>query len=698
MRIRIASVALLPNLLLAPMALADAGTSELETMTVVADRPQESRYLPAPTRIATGQQIDFLDSARSVEQLSRQQIDDSGANSLTEALQWLPGITLSNTMGGTEAGFIKRGFGSNSDGSILRDGIRQPRNTFPLFTAERIEVLKGPSSFRYGIQEPGGVVNIVSKKPRYQPQRLISGEGSSFGGGRTSIDVTGPLGDSGTAYRVIVGRQNEDYWRNFGENRQTVIAPSLAWQDEDTRLWLAYEYRDYDLTLDRGTAFVDGDPLDLPRKRRLDEDWSRVTGHDQAVTASWEQDLDADWSSRLVYGWNRRQYDDGQPRVLSVDEDGLLTRRADANLGFDRRVIYTAGELLGDVELAGLRHELTLGADHERRRDYLADRYRGETDRQSIDNLDYGRLEPPRGADHYLDSRSHRLDELHNSALYFDDRIHFGERWILGLGGRYQYSEQYGIEGVQPVIQADIDDTYFLPHANLLYRLDAMTSVYASYSESFVPNEPDSDSGQRFDPEEGRGWEVGLKRRLLDDRLAASLVYFDIDKDNIVVSDNGVARAIGSSGSRGVELSLEGELSDRLSLLANYAWTDAEVKSDGDSGLVGNELPNVARHTAALLLARELAVDPASGLWRVGGGVRYVGEREGDADNSFTLDDYSVVDAFARWTPPGWDERSGFELRVDNLFDITWYTASGGDTRVMIGEPLAVRLSASLSF
>ncbi|MFC0337500.1 iron complex outermembrane recepter protein [Kushneria avicenniae] len=676
-----------------------AETDTLDSLTVTASRIGASPaqgYRPGTSSMVTGRQTDFLDQARTVNAITPQMIADISADSLTDAMAFVPGVTQGNTMGGTEAGFMKRGFGSNSDGSVLRDGIRQPRNTFPLFTTERIEVLKGPGSFRYGIQEPGGVINLVTKKPQYEWQRTISGEGSSFGGGNASIDLTGPLGDSGAAFRFIVGHQDKDYWRNFGNNRQTVIAPSLAWEDDDTRLWLAYEYRDYDLTLDRGTAFVDGRPVDIPRKRRLDENWSRVTGHDQSLTARWEQDLDADWTSRLTWGWNRRQYDDGQPRVLSVDEQGNARRRADANHGFDRRVIYSAAELLGNVDLAGIRHEITLGADHERRRDYLADRYRGTTDTISIYDPDYGDLDLD-GAT-YETARSNRLDEINSTAAYVDDAIHLGERWTLGLGGRYQYTEQKGGQGRPFVTDTDSDDTVFLPHASLLYRIDPVTSAYASYSESFIPNVPDSDTGQTFDPEEGHGWEIGLKRRLLEERLEASLAYFEITKKNVVVTDNGVSNAVGKSDARGVELALQGQLTDRLSLLGSYTWTDAEVRKDAEGGTEGNELPNVARHTASLLLTRELDVAPENGRWRVGGGLRYVGHRQGDAENSFSLDDYTVADAFIAWDNGWLGDNTHVQLNVHNLFDTTYYPSSGGDTRVVVGDPMEVSLSASLSF
>ncbi|WP_262927243.1 TonB-dependent siderophore receptor [Phytohalomonas tamaricis] len=692
-------LALMPTLICVQNASADAGTTTANTMVVVSDRLSTvapHSYRAKQSTVASKRPVNFLDEAHTVDTVASQVMADNDADSLTEAMIFATGVTQGNTMGGTEDGFIKRGFGSNTDGSILIDGIRQSRGTYSMATIERVEVLKGPASLFHGQQEPGGVINLVTKRPQYQWQRSIEGEVSSFGGGNANLDITGPIADSDFAFRFILHHEDKDYWRNFGSQRRTIVAPSLRWEGKNSRAQLSYEYRDYDLPLDRGTVIVNGKPADIPRTRRLDESWSHIWGHDQAVTAWWEQDLSPDWSVKLTYGWNRRQYSDGQPRVMSVDEStGALTRRADANLGYDRRVQYTSLDTIGAVTLGGMRHDLVIGLDHERRHDYLADVYRSSTvSDANIYDMNYGDL--TLDSDSLDNTRSNRLDEINTTGLYANDRWHVGENWIVGVGGRYTHFEQSSGQGRPYVADPDSEESIFLPSLSLLYRLTAATSLYANYSESFVPNGVDSDSGQSLDPEHGKGSEIGLKH-LWNDQFALSMALFRIRKDNVAISDNGVTRTVGKAGSQGLELNLSGQLSDQLTMLASYAYTDTEVLKD-TADTEGNRLPNAARHTASLYLARDLAITPSFGTWRLGGGVRYVGEREGDSSNSFSLDAYTVADAFIGLDTHWIGKTTHLQLNVKNLFDTTYYPSSGGSTRVVVGDPLEVTMTAKVAF
>jgi len=293
-------------------------------------------------------------------------------------------------------------------------------------------------------------------------------------------------------------------------------------------------------------------------------------------------------------------------------------------------------------------------------------------------------------------SRSNRLDETQAIGVYVSDRWYLTDKWILGLGGRYTWFDQQSGQGEDFVSDPDYSDDLFLPSANLLYRIDDASSAYISYSESFVPNGSDSDSGESLDPELGKGYEIGYKRQW-NPRLATSVALYQIRKENVAVTDNGVTRTIGEAGSQGLEFSLEGALTDRTSLLFSYAYTDTEVLEDTE-GTEGNRLPNAALNAASLYLAHDLAIDPSYGEWRVGGGVRYVGEREGDDDNSFSMDAYTVADAFVGWRHDFFGPDTEFKLNAKNLFDTGYYYGSGGDTRVLVGDPMEITLSASVGW
>ncbi|MGJ8523538.1 Metal-pseudopaline receptor CntO [Carnimonas sp. R-84981] len=675
----------------------DQETSTLNPLVVTATSQQqgsEDRYALDTTSTAGKRPVAFLDDPHTVNVVTQQILQDQGGRSLDDAMKNVAGVSMGNNMGGTELGYVKRGFGSNQDGSVLIDGIRQPRGPYPMATIDHVEALMGPSSMFRGQQDPGGVINLVSKRPLFTPQVVLSGQAVGDRKGAGTLDITGPLGNSGFAYRFIVDHQDKDSWREFGNNRHTLVAPTLRYEGEHNRGELAWRYSDYDLDLDRGTIFVKGKPVSVSRKQRFDEPWAGIKGHDNSLSAWWEHDLDADWKTRTTYAYIRRQYDDGQPRVTKVSAaNGNITRRADANHGFDRRIQYVAQDLIADTELFGMRHELTFGADHEFQRDYLRDKYNGKTvtdtnlysNRHSYLPLDPGSVNS---------ANSNRLDQSKSYGVYLTDSVHLTDRWVLGVGGRYNWFKQYGGRGRPFNESLNSVTRTFLPSANLLYRASDSTSLYLSYSESFVPNGSDSETGQSLDPEHGKGYELGLKHQW-SSALLGSITLYRLRKNNVAVSDNGVTRTIGKAGSEGAEFNLSGAITPTLSVDASYAFTHTKVISDS-SGNVGNRLPNAPRHSASLFLAQQLNTAPEWGKWRLGGGVRYVGGREGDDDNSFQMKHYTVSDLFVAWNPAWMGERARIQLNLNNLFDERYYTSSGGSTRVSVGAPRELVATTSM--
>ncbi|MBP2168852.1 iron complex outermembrane receptor protein [Erwinia toletana] len=184
--------------------------------------------------------------------------------------------------------------------------------------------------------------------------------------------------------------------------------------------------------------------------------------------------------------------------------------------------------------------------------------------------------------------------------------------------------------------------------------------------------------------------------------ITGTLALFDISKRNVMVSElvdgESVTRTAGKARSQGIELDAAGKLTDSLSLVGSYAYTDARVTADPDNN--GNRLTNVARHTAALFLTQDFGHTGllATDNLRAGIGARYVGSRPGDAANSFTLSDYTVADAFVGWTTPVNSYQVKWQVNVKNLFDKTYYPSSGGNLRVAIGDPREVVLKASVDF
>ena len=307
------------------------GTSSITTQGV---DESTSYQPPATTSVARSQALN-QEIPQIINVIPAQVLRDQTPRNLDDALKNVSGITQTNTLGGTQDAVLLRGFGDNRNGSIMRDSMPVVQGRALNATAERVEVIKGPSSLLYGIQDPGGVINIVSKKPELQQSTALTVRGSTYGSGKNgsggSLDTTGPLGDSGLAYRLVVDHEDEDYWRNFGTHRESLVAPSLAWYGERTKVLLAYEHREFLTPFDRGTAIdpKTNHPLDIPATRRLDEPFNNMEGRSDLYRFEVDHELSDDWKAHFGYSWNRETYDASQVRLTAVNANGTLTRTMD---------------------------------------------------------------------------------------------------------------------------------------------------------------------------------------------------------------------------------------------------------------------------------------------------------------------------------------------------------------------------------
>lgn len=678
---------------------ADGKTTELAPLNVTGDRYSVTTDYQ-PTRTSMGHtDAALLDTPAAIDVVPQQVIKDQQVRNLDQALYDVSGITQANTLGSTQDAVLKRGFGDNRDGSILRDGMRTilPRNVNA--TTEEVQVLKGPASMLYGILDPGGVINVVSKKPELKQHGEINGWGTSFGGGGGGIDLTGPLVGN-LAYRFIADYQNSNYWRDFGQNRYTTFAPSLAWYGDRTTVRLSYERTDYEVPFDRGTVIDprDGKPINTPRERRFDEHYNISQGNSDLAAVEVEHEFNDQWKVHASYLYNHNSYQDNQARIVSFNPTtGQMTRRADATQ--DSNVRQNAGrvDVIGHFDVAGLKNELLFGVEHEETRTLRTGLIRGPNSTSfNMYNPVYGQLPSSRAVSA---PDSDQTDNLNSSSVYFQDSLNLTDKWILVGGLRYQQFDELAGKGRPFNTNTDVDADKLVPRIGLLYKITPKLSVYGSYSESFKPNASIADKIGALDPEEGRSWEAGIKADLFAG-LTLTAALFDIRKQNVMYSEDvgGVTRVAtaGEVSSRGFEMDLAGRIAPDWSVIGSYAFTDTEVLEDPK--LKGNRLPNAARHTASLFVTHDFGQLIGDGSLRAGGGGRYVGERAGDAANSFTLPDYFVADAFVSYRTEVRSMPVTFQLNGKNLFDKTYYTSSTSNLLVSIGEPREVVLQGKIEF
>ncbi|WP_176535170.1 TonB-dependent siderophore receptor [Bradyrhizobium quebecense] len=666
------------------------------------------RAMPSSTTLRSG--ASPLDTAQTVNVVPEQVLKDQLPRNLYDALANVSGVTQGNTLAGTQDAVMRRGFGDNRDGSIMRNGMPLVQGRSLNAAVESVEVLKGPASLLYGIMDPGGIVNTISKRPELYQHGSVTLLGSTFANSRTgadgTIDITGPIGSGGLAYRFIGYGVSEDYWRNFGRHREMLVAPSLAWYGENTTVQLNYEHREFITPFDRGTAFdsVTKVPLAIPATRRLDEPFNNMWGTSDLMQASVEHRLNQDWKLFAAYSYNTETFSANQLRITGINtKTGVETRSNDGTQGSLSNSSYGTSYLLGNVWLGGFRNEVLFGGDGQYRTIYRDNLIRQAAQSFNFYNPVYGLITPGTTVSAVDGAQT---DKLGQWSLFFQYTLHLTERFALVGGVRYMDYDQIAGKGRPFITNTNVSQDKALPLGGAILKLTDEVSLYASYTQSLKPTSTIAPLtggvviGSNIAPEQGTQWETGVKFDF-NKRISGTLALYDIDKKNVLVSQLNPATSIveyrtaGKVRSRGVEFDVTGQLTDNWSMIGSYGYTDARVTED--PVLIGKALQNVALNTASLYLVYDFGTT-LPGRLRLGGGARYVGDRPGDATNSFVLPAYTVADVFATYETKVQTFPVVYQFNVKNLFDTVYYPSAVSNLAVAMGDARRFSLSATVKF
>ncbi|WP_432467657.1 TonB-dependent siderophore receptor [Agarivorans sp. Z349TD_8] len=679
-------------------------TKETLELTVMKVQAAQDRYRLANSSLATRTATSFMDIPKSITVVSLQLLKDRSSDSLIDALSHVSGVSETNTIGGKEDAIIRRGFGSSRDGSLLSDGLKTAfPHSFNVTTAY-VEVLKGPSSTLYGVLDPSGMVNVVSKKPQQIFSAEVWSKYSALGAGRFGEvlggDLTGQLGNSDFSYRMIGEFEDSDYWRNFGQNRNWTIAPSLLWQGMNTEVLLSYTHQQYLAPYDRGTIFdvTQGDFVATDPRLRFDEVFSEIEGDSDLAKLALNHHLNASWDVALNYAYSQDDFVANQVRTRGYDSaTGNVTRRADVRDYYKRSMHAVRSDLTGQTASLGGQHHLLLGAsfDHETTRRSKLQNCNTNSDFNIYDPL-YGQMQ---GCDYNAEQAVGEYETITTSAFYLQDQLHLNEQWIAVAGLRMQ---QFDIDaGRGAAHNTDSSGTALLPNAGLVWKVTGDSSLYANVGQTFRPNSSIGNPYGNLDPEQGTAYEFGSKFDL-GQRFSMTLAFYHALKQNVAysetVNDETVYRTAGQVRSQGIELDVAGELFERLQVVASYGLTDAKVLEDPD--YAGKRLANVAKHTASVWLSYDQgSLFSGKGSLRYGGGLRAASKRAGDNNNSFSLPAYSVADVFAAYTFER-EHPITVQLNLNNLFNTQYYSSSIGSSAyaVAVGQPFHASLNLSMAF
>ena len=653
----------------------------------------------------------ILEIPQTVNVVTQQQLKDKKPETLAESLQNVSGVSYGNTTGGIFDSIIKRGFGGGRDGSIMRNGV--PASVMHSFnkTVESVEVLKGPSSLLYGAQEPGGIINMVTKKPKYDFSNEIWAGIGNRNYWNTGFDTTGPIAESGFAYRFIFDTMQKDYWREFGEYKNVLFAPSLSYKGDDYRINLAYAHTRSTDPIDRGMYLIPstGKLLPIDKKRRLDEPFNKLKTKLDTLDVNFEKNLGENWLLKGAYAFSRSKHEYGHIRLMNVLNNGTATRRNEYYDGFIHRTHAGSLNLNGYVKTGEIEHNLLFGIDAKEYYRYRPGGLKDTGNHLSINIYHpiYGRVGLPTARESSI-----QYQKLKTIGFYAQDSINLTENLIYSLGTRYEYYDQVARGTTSGPNSTDQQDGKFTWQTGLLYLLTPQWSVYTNYAQSFNPQMAMKGDIGDIKPEEGKSVELGTKFQ--NDSITASAAVFNINKKNIMRTVNSVSTPVGEARSRGFEFDFNGRVTQGLSVGASYAYTKTEVRKDSGAFavLVGKPLEATPKHQASLFANYDFSHLGAKGL-RIGGGARYFGSWHTyymktdlsavPAGTAFKMDSAVVYDAFISYDTKIAGYETNFSFNVKNLTDKLYYTSSstGTDANIIPIQPGYARqfmLTASVKF
>lgn len=663
-----------------------AGDS-LDEIIVVGTR--QERYAASKASLGRFTQ-DVLTTPRSIQVIPEQVLIDQQVESVQEALKNVAGLTPGDGFGGTLTDFLLRGFQRDA---MFRNGMRLSQteiNQPPTQNIESIEVIKGPASVLFGQIEPGGLVNIATKKPTYTHRGFAQLVFDDYGKRLATFDLTGPLSGETLAFRINASLERSSTFRDFFEVDRDFISPSLRWDpSEDTTVMLTYEYFTDNRPIDRGFVSLPDDrgsryiPNNVPVSRRFGERFEERDSKTQLLEGSLQHRLNDNWRAVVNVLYREEDAFDVQSNTLSVSAAGILTRRASGTQGREVRAFSANAQIEGDLMTGPIAHKLGVGVDY-RNLDVTSAFHLGTLLAGfDIFNPVYGQLSGTLAA-----TGAPYHEERTPLGVYLQDQISLRDDLKVLIGGRYDDSPGTVVNSGVPTV---LDRTKFTPQAGVLYQPTERTSLYASYSEGFNPVTTVDQFGRTFAPQESVQYELGAKGELLDRRLILSTAVYEIEKDNIVAENAlGNLELIGKVRSRGVELSATGEPVRGLNFIGSYAYTDVEILTQGADQ--GHWLPNVAKNVFRFWTSYEAREGKFAGLGG-GVGVDYTSDRFGETNNTWTLGSYKVVDAslwyYLRSNLFGFGPNSQIRLgfNVKNVLDERYFPASGNGNRISIGQP-----------
>ncbi len=692
------------------------GVMALPETSVIGVENLETAWSPVEgytaTRTAAGSKTDtaLVEAPRSISVATRQQMEDRGVHSLDDAVRYMPGITASSYGSDTRADWLRvRGF----EPTQFLDGLPLPKGVYAnpkqeTWNLDRLALLRGPASSVYGQTPPGGLLDMVSRRPSDVASSEIQLQYGSDNHRQINFASTGKIDEAGQFLYGISGVVRDSGTQvDHVDNKRYNIAPSLTWNiDEDTKFTLLSQFTRDDTGITSQFLPIQGTKIKSPfgdishHKNLGDPDWEYYDRTYYALGYAFEHRLNDTWQFKQNLRYTKSDLSFqaltvGSYPFTEVDDQGNVGRSS-TSVDEDISQFAVDNNFQADFTTGDIRHTLLLGLDHQRSNTNYTSifGFSDTTPGTNVINPIYGQpiVRPARSTAFYDYNQ-----KTYQTGLYVQDQMAL-DQWRLTLGGR----EDWVHTSTQFINRGDATNTQrdkaFSGNAALSYVFDSGFVPYLSYAESFQPTTgADATSTGSLKPTEGKQWELGIKYQPPGSKTLLSAAVYDLTQKNVSVNTfvDGVSitSQTGEVKVKGLELEAVSDVTENLKVIAAYTLAKSEVQNGADKG---NRLQLMPNQQASLWTDYTWHTGVLDGFG-VGAGVRYTGNTYGDKANTWLgkADAYTVFDASVHYDLGRLDNSfkgASLALNATNLFDKEYISTCDsfycyyGDTRSVVAS------------
>ncbi|SEO78568.1 iron complex outermembrane recepter protein [Flavobacterium sp. CF108] len=621
--------------------------------------------------------IKVMDLPQSVQVIGSEVIEQQQAIRLSEVVKNLNGVYVGSARGGAQESFFSRGYDMSAN-NMFKNGFRYNAGSIPeVSSLEKVEFLKGGSALLYGNVAPGGIMNLVTKTPKFTRGGEVSMQMGSYSYYKPSVDFYGPLNKS-IAYRFTGSYENSESFRDFVKNERIYINPSFLFHLSDkTQITLQGDYLSADWTPDFGTGIYGKTILDLPRNEYFGALWSTANTKSSSASLLLNHDFNANWKLNFNSSYQSyRRTQTSTAQLSTIDVNGNWKRgltKADAA----EQIFGDQLSLQGNFNTGSIKHQIFTGVDYENSLapSYTfgfyapgkpADLLTTEATAINLNTYDYSTqstvIPYPTRTTQLASTETQRF------GAYFQDLVSINQyiKVLAGLRWSWQQGEATttkeviekknnvnvittAYEDAIPVTGAKTINKAFSPKAGLVVQPTKDLSLFASYSNSFTPNTGTTVDAKPLDPSIIDQYEVGVKKDFFRGLLTTNITLYQITNNNLAQTaqylSDGVTQnvntnlkeLVGATKGKGVEIDITASPVEGLNIMAGYSFNETKVsKSSGTSGslVVGDVLARTPKNTANLSFFYKLPSGLLKGV-TFGAIGNYVGDRTGGWNDDY---------------------------------------------------------------